>query len=106
MEPILTFLFGVPPSGGFFATLIKTMTYLADHLGRSESPLDQQNSATAMRSVPLRGSGWSRDCRLSTADFRLMFRLRPIGNRQLTIGNHETHPLPRGGTDLIPPLVS
>jgi hypothetical protein len=22
-------------------------------------------------------------------------------NRQLTIGNQETHPLPRGGTDLI-----
>jgi len=24
-----------------------------------------------------------------------------IGNRKLKIGNHETHPLPRGGTDLI-----
>ena len=30
-----------------------------------------------------------------------MFRLRPIGNRQLQIGNRMTHPLPRGGTDLI-----
>jgi len=33
-----------------------------------------------------------------------MFRLRPIGNPQLTIGNQETHPLPRGGTDLIAEL--
>jgi hypothetical protein len=27
----------------------------------------------------------------------------PIANRKLTIGNQETHPLPRGGTDLISP---
>jgi len=33
--------------------------FLADHLGRrAKNPLDQQNSATAMRSVPPRGSGW------------------------------------------------
>jgi hypothetical protein len=25
----------------------------------------------------------------------------PIENRQLTIGNRETHPLPQGGTDLM-----
>jgi hypothetical protein len=29
------------------------------------------------------------------------YRQTPIRNRQLTIGNQETHPLPRGGTDLI-----
>jgi hypothetical protein len=27
--------------------------------------------------------------------------IEAIGNRKSTIGNHETHPLPRGGTDLI-----
>jgi hypothetical protein len=31
--------------------------------------------------------------------------LTPIENRELTIGNQETHPLPRGGTDLIPKLA-
>ena len=38
-------------------------------------------------------------------DFRFpvancLYRQTPIANRQLTIGNQETHPLPRGGTDL------
>jgi hypothetical protein len=42
--------------------------------------------------------------RFSIADCRLpigFYRQTPIRNRQLTIGNQETHPLPRGGTDLI-----
>jgi hypothetical protein len=30
---------------------------------------------------------------------------RPIDNRQLAIGTGKTHPLPRGGTDLIGPQV-
>jgi len=35
------------------------MTYLAEHLGRrAKSPLDQQNSATAMRSVPPATAWW------------------------------------------------
>jgi hypothetical protein len=56
-----------------------------------------------MRSVPPRGSGWVYqlpicDCRLPILDLRR----EEIRNRQLTIGNPETHPLPRGGTDLTP----
>jgi hypothetical protein len=43
--------------------------------------------------------GWASDCRFSIADFRFT-RANKI-NRQSTIGNVETHPLPRGGTDLM-----
>jgi hypothetical protein len=31
--------------------------------------------------------------------------MKPIGNRKSEIENHETHPLPRGGTDLMPPQI-
>jgi hypothetical protein len=66
-----------------------------------------------MRSVPPRGSGWVFgfsifDFRFSIFDLRLsigFYRQTPIRNRQLTIGNQETHSLPRGGTDLIPKLT-
>ena len=59
-----------------------------------------------MRSVPPRGSNCgSSDCRLPISDCRLIDRYRPIGNQQSTIGNHKTHPLPRGGTDLMGPLA-
>lgn len=46
-------------------------------------------------------AGGSLDCdwQLPICDWRLA--LRPFGNRQSAIGNPETHPLPRGGTDLI-----
>src|SRR4030095_4492418 len=59
---------------------------------------------SVMRSVPPRGSGWVFgfsicDCRLPIS----FYRQTPIRNRQLTIGNQETHPLPRGGTDLTTP---
>jgi len=48
-------------------------------------------------------AGRSPDFRFSIFDFRLPigFIAAPIENRQLTIGNHETHPLSRGGTDLM-----
>jgi hypothetical protein len=54
-----------------------------------------------MRSVPPRGSGWiaSADCQLPIVNWPLA--IEAIGNRQLAIGNVETHPLPRGGTDVI-----
>src|SRR5438876_8637239 len=39
------------------------------------------------------------DCQLPNAD--CLCRQKPIGNRKSTMGNEETHPLPRGGTDLI-----
>jgi hypothetical protein len=32
-----------------------------------------------------------------------LYRWSPFENRQLTIANHETHPLPRGGTDFMGP---
>ena len=56
-----------------------------------------------MRSVPPRGSGWVfriLDLRLPIANW--LYNETPIENRQLTIGNRYTHPLPRGGTDLMP----
>ena len=59
-----------------------------------------------MRSVPPRGSGWVRrifDLRFAIANW--LYRRPAIPNRQLRIGNQETHPLPRGGTDLIPKLT-
>jgi hypothetical protein len=34
-----------------------------------------------------------------------LYRETPIENRKLTIGNHSTHPLPRGGTDFMGPFV-
>jgi hypothetical protein len=48
---------------------------------------------------------------LTSADCQLPIVNRPlgieaIGNRKSTIGNHETHPLPRGGTDLMGPQLS
>jgi hypothetical protein len=39
------------------------------------------------------------DCQLPVLDWRLP--IEPIGNRQSQIENLETHPLPRGGTELI-----
>jgi hypothetical protein len=39
------------------------------------------------------------DLRLPIANW--LYAKTPIRNRQLTIGSQETHPLPRGGTDLI-----
>jgi hypothetical protein len=39
------------------------------------------------------------DCQLPIFDWRLA--IEPIGNRQSQIENPETHPLPRGGTDLM-----
>src|SRR5204862_8350388 len=56
-----------------------------------------------MRSVPPRGSGGVSDCRLSIADFRFALAMKPIGNRKSKIKNPETHPLRRGGTDLMGP---
>src|SRR5438046_9514837 len=61
-----------------------------------------------MRSVPPRGSGWVSgfwilDFRFLISDCQLALSPAPIENRQLTIGNRETHPLPRGGTDLMGP---
>jgi hypothetical protein len=58
--------------------------------------------SSVMRSVPPRGSGWVRS--LLIVNFRLP--IASIPNRQLTIGNWQlalvrTHPLPRGGTDLM-----
>ena len=47
------------------------------------------------------GSGWAAG--FSIFDCQLLYRQPPIENRKSTIGNHETHPLPRGGTDLIGP---
>ena len=54
----------------------------------------QSLRSRGMKSVPPRGSG-SLDCRLALSP-------TPIANRQLTVGNQRTHPLPRGGTDFIP----
>jgi hypothetical protein len=45
-----------------------------------------------MKSVPARSSGWVSS--LPIADLRL----------QLAFGNAKTHPLPRGGTNLMGPL--
>jgi len=59
------------------------MTYLAD----------------AMRSVPPRGSGWVSGSPI--VNCQLPIHVSPKANRELQIGNPETHPLPRGGTDLI-----
>ena len=56
-----------------------------------------------MRSVPLRGSGWVPDFGFRFPIANWLYRQTPIGNRQLTFGNQETHPLSRGGTDLNPP---
>src|SRR6266545_3451379 len=56
-----------------------------------------------MRSEPPRGSGWVSDivnCRFPIANWLLT--RQPIGIWQLAIGNAWTHPLPRGGSDLIP----
>jgi len=39
------------------------------------------------------------DLRLRSVDWRLPIEL--VGNRQSQIGNPKTHPLPRGGTDLM-----
>jgi hypothetical protein len=39
----------------------------------------------------------SADCQLPIVNWPLV--MEAIGNRKSTIGNHETHPLPRGGTD-------
>jgi hypothetical protein len=55
-----------------------------------------------MRSVPPRGSGWV----LNIADsqfpiFDWCVINRAIDNLKSTIGNRSTHPLPRGGTDLM-----
>jgi len=50
-----------------------------------------------MKSVPPRGSGWV--TRLLNSNFRLP--IAQIARRQSAIT--ETHPLPRGGTDLINP---
>ena len=52
-----------------------------------------------MRSVPPRGSGWV--FRLLIANFRLSIDRSLKANLQSTIGNHKTHPLPRGGIDLM-----
>ena len=55
-----------------------------------------------MQSVPPRGSGWVRsDCRFSIADFDWPVSIESIKNLKSAIGNHETHPLPRGGTDFM-----
>jgi hypothetical protein len=40
------------------------------------------------------------DCQLPISDWRLA--IKPIGNPQSKIENRQTHPLPRGGTDLTP----
>jgi hypothetical protein len=45
-------------------------------------------------------AGGSPDFRFPIVECRLA--LLPDRNRQLSIGNQETHPLPRGGTDLTP----
>ncbi len=42
------------------------------------------------------------DCQLPILDWRLP--IKPIGNRQSENEKPETHPLPRGGTDLMGPL--
>jgi hypothetical protein len=52
-----------------------------------------------MKSVPPRGSGWVSE--LAIVDFRLQISFGGNQEWQLAIGNQSTHPLPRGGTDLI-----
>ena len=55
-----------------------------------------------MKSVPPRGSGWVSGFSISDCRLQIGFIARrqlQIGNRQSA--NQETHPLPRGGTDLI-----
>src|SRR5258705_4013056 len=48
-------------------------------------------------------AGGSPDFRFLISDCQLALWPAPIENRQLTIGNPENHPLPRGGTDLMGP---
>ena len=57
---------------------------------------------TVMRSVPPRGSGWV--CRLPIVNcgFTIGSSADAVPNWQPPIGNRQTHPLPRGGTDLTP----
>jgi hypothetical protein len=54
-----------------------------------------------MKSVPPRGSGrvLIGNCQLPISDWHLAIKL--IGNRKSRIGNQETHPLRRGGTDFM-----
>jgi hypothetical protein len=66
--------------------------------------------------VPPRGSGWVLgNCQLPIADCRLV-KTNPqqlkstggvikIDDRKSAIGNRLTHPLPRGGTDLMGPKL-
>jgi len=49
-------------------------------------------------------AGGSSHCRFAIADCR--FILSPNVQSTIGNGNQETHPLPRGGTDLIRPLVA
>src|SRR6266850_1039779 len=46
-------------------------------------------------------AGGSPDFGFPIYDYQLAYRQTPIRNRQLAIVNRKTHPLPRGGTDLI-----
>jgi hypothetical protein len=62
--------------------------------------------ADAMKSVPSCGSGWVPGIsilRFTIADWPSC--QASIEDWQLTIGNQQTHPLPRGGTDLMAPLL-
>jgi len=54
-----------------------------------------------MRSVPPRGSGWV--IGLPIVDCRFQIHVSPKAHPQSQIDNRLTHPLPRGGTDLIQP---
>jgi len=56
---------------------------------------------SGMRSVPPRGSGWVGSLPIADCRFPIVFARLPIGIWQSATGNAPTHPLPRGGTDLI-----
>ena len=54
-------------------------------------------------STTTRVAGGLHDCRYPIANFQLP--LKPDANRKSAIDNWQTHPLPRGGTDLITTAV-
>jgi hypothetical protein len=68
---------------------------------RESRHFDFQNDGVPnMRPYPLALTGGSFDCRFAIADLSNSVTL--IRNLQSALRNQETHPLPRGGTDLTP----
>ena len=57
-----------------------------------------------MKSVPPAVAGGPADCGISIADLRLVSRKEQSSIRNHQFPIHKTHPLPRGGTDLIGPV--